>query len=307
MDKIPGEEKELLATLSKMSRSYRVTDGASFLMTNIDPKDTGGVKGEGKETADETLKTIIAQLARMQEILYAQAKWGVLMIFQAMDAGGKDSCVKHVLSGINPQGCRVVSFKPPSDEELRHDFMWRCVSRLPERGQIGVFNRSYYEEVLAPRVHPEYLPPQNIPDSLVGQDFWKNRYEDINAFERFLTRNGFVVLKFMLHLSKGEQRRRFLKRLDDPAKNWKYTAADLTGRERWSDYQKAYEDMIRATATNHAPWYVVPANNKWFTRQMVASALMDALQGLDLKYPEVTDANRQMMEVARATLKSEES
>ena len=244
------------------------------------------------------------QLAELQSKLYAQNRWSLLLIFQAMDAAGKDSTIKHVMSGVNPQGVQVFSFKAPSAEELDHDYLWRCMRRLPERGRIGIFNRSYYEEVLVAKVRPEILAAQGLPPRLVRRSIWKERYEDIRNFERYLTRNGVVVRKFFLHVSKAEQKRRFLARLDEPKKNWKFSVDDVTERGRWKAYQRAYQDAIRATATEVAPWYVVPADHKWFTRLVVAAAIGEALTGLDLHYPRVDKAQKKALEAARRKLLS---
>jgi PPK2 family polyphosphate:nucleotide phosphotransferase len=251
-----------------------------------------------KEDAAAELPTKVARLADLQERLYAHNKWGVLLIFQAMDAAGKDSVIKHVLSGVNPQGCQVASFKAPSSEELDHDFMWRTTLRLPERGRIGVFNRSYYEEVLVVRVHPELLDSQRLPSGLVTPRIWKERFDDITAFERHLARSGFVIRKFFLHVSKEEQRQRFLDRLDEPEKRWKFSPGDVRERERWDDYMDAYEDMIRQTSAPHAPWIVVPADRKWFAHHVVATAVVEALEALDLRLPKMSAAGRS--ELARA-------
>jgi PPK2 family polyphosphate:nucleotide phosphotransferase len=241
-------------------------------------------------------------MAELQDMLYAQDKWALLLVFQAMDAAGKDGTIKHVLSGVNPQGCQVVSFKAPSAEELDHDYLWRAARSLPARGQIGIFNRSHYEEVLVVRVHPEILAAQKLPARLVTKDLWKERFKDIRAFERYLTRNGVVIRKFFLHVSRAEQKRRFLARLDEPGKNWKFSAADVAERARWKDYMHAYEDMIRNTSTPESPWYVVPADHKWFTRVVVAQAVVEALEGLGLAYPEVDAARQQQLAAARRTL-----
>ena len=237
----------------------------------------------------------------MQKKLYAENRWSLLLIFQAMDAGGKDGTIKHVMSGINPQGCRVTSFKSPSTLELNHDFLWRSTVALPERGQIGIFNRSYYEETLVVRVHKEMLKAERIPESLVTKHIWKERFEDINAYEKYLARNGTVVRKFFRHVSKAEQKRRFLARLDEPSKNWKFSGADLKERGYWDDYQDAYEEMIRETATHAAPWYVVPADNKWFTHLIVAAAIVETLESLDLQFPEITAEQRKILDEAKET------
>jgi PPK2 family polyphosphate:nucleotide phosphotransferase len=246
----------------------------------------------------------VRALAGLQDMLYAQDKWGVLLIFQAMDAAGKDGAIKHVMSGVNPQGCQVYSFKSPSAEDLDHDYLWRCMKCLPNRGNIGIFNRSYYEETLVVRVHPEYLAKQKIPPSLINKHVWDERFQDIRNFERYLTRNGIAVVKFFLHVSKGEQKRRFLERADSPDKNWKFSASDMAERGFWDAYQKAYEDMIRNTATKESPWYVVPADNKWFTRVVVSSAVIETLAGLNLAYPRVDDAKRAEISSARKALMS---
>jgi PPK2 family polyphosphate:nucleotide phosphotransferase len=281
-------------------KPFEVVDGSTFRLKNFDPAETRGLKS--KERAHETLERGIARLAKLQDKLYAQDRWGVLLILQAMDAAGKDSTIKHVMSGVNPQGCDVHSFKAPSAEELQHDFLWRTSKLVPERGKIGIFNRSYYEEVLAVRLHPEFLAAEKIPSSVVSDDVWRNRFEDINAFERYLARNGFVVLKFFLHLSKNEQKKRFLERLDTPEKNWKFSMNDALERKHWAKYMQAYEDMIRNTSTKRAPWYVVPADHKWFARLVVAEAVIDALDRLDLAYPKIDAKKRQELKAARAAL-----
>ncbi|MCG6927037.1 MAG: polyphosphate kinase 2 family protein [Acidobacteria bacterium] len=278
---------------------YRVTEGKGFRLKRIDPDDTGGLE---KEEARGLLRRGIERLAAMQDRLYAQDQWGVLLVFQAMDAAGKDSTIKHVMSGINPQGCQVSSFKTPTSTELDHDFMWRTSSALPERGRIGIFNRSYYEEVLVVRVHPSILEGQKLPKRVVTKRIWKERYEDIAAFERYLARQGFVILKFFLHVSKKEQEKRFLDRLDRPEKNWKFSMADVREREHWDDYQHAYEELVRATSAPHAPWYVVPADRKWFTRLVVAAAIHDALDRLKLAYPTVSEEKKEELVAARAEL-----
>ncbi len=284
----------------KLVERYRVSKGGTFRLTDVDPADSGGIKSKGK--AQQALASGVGRLEDLQEKLYAQDRWAVLAIFQAMDAAGKDGTIKHVMSGVNPQGCEVHSFKQPSSEELEHDFLWRCAARLPERGRIGIFNRSYYEEVLVVRVHPEFLEGQHMPPEVVGEGIWKERFEDINAFERHLTRNGTRVLKFFLHVSPDEQRRRFLERLDTPQKNWKFSPADVAERQRWDAYMAAYEEMIRHTATRHAPWYVVPADHKWFARFLVAEALIDALEDLHLAFPKVSRERSKELERARADL-----
>lgn len=286
--------------LSKFAKPFRVTDGKSFHLQAIDPADTLGI--ESSESAEELLERGLKPLRDLQHQLYAQERWALLVVLQAMDAAGKDSVINHVMSGVNPQGCEVSAFKTPSAEELNHDFLWRTNHRLPERGRIGIFNRSYYEEVLVVRVHREMLAAQKLPASLVTKQIWKERFKDLNAFERYLARNGTVVLKFFLHLSKEEQKRRFLKRLDVPERNWKFSAADVRERKYWNDYMDAYQDMIRHTATEYAPWYVVPADHKWFTRIVVAAAIVDALESLNLSFPKVDAARRAEIKAARAAL-----
>ena len=287
------------------SAPYRCTDGKKFRLADVDPDDTGELTSEDKPQAKEALAEGVESLTELQERLYAQDRWAVLLIFQAMDAAGKDGAIKHVMSGINPQGCQVHSFKAPSAEELDHDYLWRCMRRLPERGRIGIFNRSYYEEVLVVRVHEELLARQKLPPSLITKSIWDDRYEDIRNVERYLGRNGVLIRKFFLHLSKKEQKKRFLERLDNPDKNWKFSMADAKERHHWEHYQKAYEDMIQATATKDAPWYVVPADHKWFTRVVVAAAIIDALGSLDLKFPEVDDEKKKELAAARIALEQE--
>jgi PPK2 family polyphosphate:nucleotide phosphotransferase len=284
----------------KFARPYRVDDGERFRLKEFDPGDTAGL--DDKKGARAVLEHGIELLAELQEKLYAQDRRALLLIFQAMDAAGKDGAIKHVMSGVNPQGCQVFSFKAPSSEDLDHDFMWRTMRCLPERGRIGIFNRSYYEEVLVVRVHPEILAHQRLPPALVTKEIWKDRFQDIRSFERYLDRNGIAVRKFFLHVSKDEQKKRFLERLDNPDKYWKFSAADARERRSWKDYMSAYEEMIRGTATSHAPWYVVPADNKWFTRLVVAAAIIDALEEMDLKFPKVDRARRAEMAAARAEL-----
>lgn len=282
---------------------FRVTDGAKLELSDYDPGDTEGLDA-GKKEAAKLLEQGIARLAALQEMLYAQDRWSVLLVFQAMDAAGKDSAIKHVMSGINPQGCEVHAFKRPSDEELDHDFLWRTTRRLPERGRIGVFNRSYYEEVLVARVHPEVLARQKLPPGLVGDAIWEQRLEDIAAFERYLARNGTLVLKFFLNVSRKEQKKRFLARLDEPEKNWKFEPADVAERRHWDAYMRAYQAAIRATAALEAPWHVVPADKKWFTRLYVAAAIITAMDRLGLHYPEVAADKRAQFAAARAELEA---
>jgi len=296
---------KVIKQAQKLSKPFRVADGSRFRLEDVDPADTLRYGPEDKARAKKALATGVEALAALQDVLYAQDRRAVLLIFQAMDAAGKDGAIKHVMSGVNPQGCQVFSFKAPSAEELDHDYLWRCTRRLPERGRIGIFNRSYYEEVLVVRVHRELLQRQKLPDDLVTKDIFEQRYEDIRNFERYLTRNGTVIRKFFLHVSKGEQRKRFLERLDTPEKQWKFSAADLAERGRWDDYQKAYEDMVRHTATDHAPWYVVPADHKWFTRLVVAGVVIDTLASLDLRYPDVAKAQMKELAAAREALAGE--
>jgi len=286
----------------QLSKPFLVTRGDKFRLTDIDPGDTQGLKAAEKPRAKEALATGIEALAALQDMLYAQGCWAVLLIFQAMDAAGKDGAIKHVMSGVNPQGCQVFSFKAPTSEDLAHDYLWRCIKCLPERGRIGIFNRSLYEETLVVRVHPELLAKQRLPPELVTKSIWKDRFQDIRAFERYLTRNGVAIRKFFLHVSKREQRRRFLERLDTPEKNWKFSASDIQERGHWDAYMAAYEDMIRNTATKGAPWYVVPADNKWFTRLVVGAAIIDALASLNLAYPSVGPATLKELAAAKRAL-----
>jgi PPK2 family polyphosphate:nucleotide phosphotransferase len=282
---------------------FKVTRGRTFRLRDVDPGDTGSIKT--KERAARLLQRGVERLSELQELLYAHDRWSLLLIFQAMDAAGKDGTIKHVMSGINPQGCQVFSFKAPSSEELDHDFLWRTSRCMPERGRIGIFNRSYYEETLVVRVHPEFLDRQKLPESLVTKHIWDERFEDINAFERYATRNGIVIRKFFLYVSREEQRQRFLKRLDEPGKNWKFSLGDVNERHLWNDYMRAYEQMIRRTSTAHAPWYVVPADHKWFTRLVVASAIVDALEELDLRFPSINTEQRIEHAEARKALENE--
>ena len=291
--------------IRKLIKPYRVTNGKKFRLKDVDPDDTGGLKSEVKGKAGELLARGVELLADEQARLYAQDRWGVLIIFQAMDAAGKDGAIKHVTSGIDPQGMQVYSFKAPSSEELDHDFMWRCMKALPERGRIGVFNRSYYEEVLAVRVHEAFLMKQKLPRKLITKKVWEERYQDIRAIERYLSRNGYLILKFFLHVSKKEQKKRFMERLDKPEKNWKFSATDARERQYWGAYMDSYEQMIRNTATDYAPWYVIPADKKWFTRLAVSDAIIDAMEELDLKFPKVDDAKKKELAVARKVLTGE--
>ena len=291
------ETKNLIKKARELAKPFRVTDDR-FRLKNVDPSDTLQFVSEDKPREKEALAMGITLMAELQDKLYAQDRWAVLLMFQAMDAAGKDGAIKHVMSGVNPQGCQVFSFKSPTSEELNHDYLWRCLKCLPERGRIGIFNRSYYEETLVVRVHPEILENQRLPPALVTKDIWKERFQDIRGFERYLARNGVAILKFFLHVSKEEQKKRFLERIEEPEKNWKFSRSDVKEREHWDDYMEAYEDMIRNTATKAAPWYVVPADNKWFARIVVAAAVVDALDSLDLNYPKADD--RKLKELAAA-------
>jgi PPK2 family polyphosphate:nucleotide phosphotransferase len=288
---------------SQYVKQFRVTDGAEFRLRDFDPAETLGLKS--KEHAQETLESGVARLCDLQDKLFAQDRWAILVVLQAMDAAGKDSLIKHVMTGLNPQGCRVRSFKEPSTEELDHDFLWRATRALPERGKIGIFNRSYYEEVLVVRVHPEILSRERLPAELVSGKIWRERFEDIRAYERYLDRNGIIILKFFLNVSRKEQKKRFLERLDEPEKNWKFSASDVMEREHWGEYMDAYEEMIQNTSTERAPWYVVPADHKWFTRVVVAEALVHALDKLNLSYPQVDKKKRKDLKKARAVLMRE--
>ena len=283
-------------------KHYRVDAPDRFQLKSVDCADTGAID---KDAAQSMLADDVQRLSDLQRRLYAEDRWAVLIVLQGMDAAGKDGVVAHVMSGVNPQGCEVRSFKAPSVEELDHDFLWRTSTRLPARGRIGIFNRSYYEDVLVVRVHPELLRREKVPGTLIGKNIWEERFQDIRAFERHLARNGTLVLKFFLHVSKEEQRRRFLDRLEEPAKRWKFSMNDVHERKRWDDYVAAYEDMIRATSTPTAPWYVVPADHKWFTRLVVAAAVIEALEGLDLSFPKVGAATLKEMRKVRAALRAE--
>jgi PPK2 family polyphosphate:nucleotide phosphotransferase len=297
--------KRIMKFAHKIDDRYCVTSGKGFRLKDYDPGDTGKFGREDKPRAKEALRLGIEHLAALQDMLYAQDRWAVLLIFQAMDAAGKDGAIKHVMSGVNPQGVQVASFKAPSSEELDHDYLWRCMKHLPERGRIGIFNRSYYEEVLVVRVHGELLARQKLPEELVSKRIWSERFEDIRNFERYLSRNGVLIRKFFLNVGRSEQKRRFLARLDEPDKNWKFSTADARERGYWKDYMAAYEELIRETATEYAPWYVVPANNKWFTRIIVAAAIIEALASLDLRYPKVDKRKRQELAAVRKLLMAE--
>ena len=297
--------KEVIKSAREISKPFRVTKGKNFRLKDVDPDDTLDFTKEADKTrSKEVLATGVTALSELQDKLYAQDKWGVLLIFQAMDAAGKDGAIKHVMSGVNPQGCEVYSFKSPSSEDLDHDYLWRCMKCLPNRGHIGIFNRSYYEEVLVVRVHPEFLAKAKLPPKLVSKNIWQERYEDISNFEQYLARNGIIVRKFFLHVSKKEQKQRFLDRIEDPLKNWKFSSNDASERDYWDDYMTAYEEMIQETSTKESPWYVVPANNKWFTRVVVAGAVIDALASLDLAYPEVDQSKLKELAAAKKKLLS---
>jgi PPK2 family polyphosphate:nucleotide phosphotransferase len=294
--------KDFLRQAQKYAEAYRVTNGAQFRLNDVNPDDTLDFDADGKAEAEEALEAGVEYLSKLQDKLYAQDRWALLIIFQAMDAAGKDSAIKHVMSGVNPQGCEVSSFKAPSAEELDHDFLWRCAKRLPERGRIGIFNRSYYEETLVVRVHEDFLAAQKLPDKVKTKDLWQQRFEDICNFEHYLSRNGIAILKFFLHVSRKEQQERFLARIDDPAKNWKFSIGDVHEREHWDQYMHAYEETIKHTATKHAPWYVVPADHKWFTRVVVASAIVETMSALDLEYPSLSKEELKQLEAAKQAL-----
>ena len=306
---MPEASKPTLAKIVEVARAfsqpYRIGKGNKFRLKDFDPGDTGDLDADDKERAQEALAIGREALAGLQDRLYAQDRWSLLLVFQAMDAAGKDGVIKHVMTGVNPQGCEVHAFKAPTTEELDHDYMWRCARRLPERGRIGIFNRSYYEEVLVVKVHSQILAGQHLPPKLVTKRIWDDRYEDIRNLERYLTRNGTVVRKFFLNVSRAEQKRRFLERIEQPEKNWKFSAADVRERAYWKDYMAAYETMIRETSTPQSPWYVVPADNKWYTRLVVAAAIVDALASLDLEYPKLDAKQLAELAAARKTLLAE--
>ena len=294
------KRNKLIKEATRLAEPYCVTKGEQFRLKDFDPGDTDGVKS--KKHAEKLLVESSATASQMQEKLYAQDRWALLLIFQGMDAAGKDGAVKHVMSGVNPQGCDVHAFKAPTNEELDHDYLWRCHKVVPERGKIGIFNRSYYEEVLVVRVRPGLLKAEKLPERRLTKHVWDERYQDINAFERYLTRNGVVIRKFFLYISKEEQKTRFLERLEDSKKNWKFSLADINERSFWKDYEEAYQEMIQKTATKQAPWYVVPADNKWFARLIVAAAIVTALDGLDLAFPDVDKAKKKELEQIRDSL-----
>lgn len=296
--------KEIIDRIEKYVDPFRITKGKRFNLSDFDPNDTCGLRLD-KGEASELLQRGTEWLAEEQDMLYAQKRWSLLLIFQAMDAAGKDGTIKHVMSGVNPQGCQVFSFKQPSSEDLDHDFLWRYYRCLPERGRIGIFNRSYYEEVLVVRVHEDILKRQRLPLQLVNKCIWKERLFDIAQFEDYLTRQGTIVLKFFLHLSRQEQKKRFMERLDRPDKHWKFSTSDVHERKFWGDYMYAFEEAIRATASKRAPWYVVPADNKWFTRLLVAAAIVETIEKLDLAYPTIDAEKKKELQTARAALSRE--
>jgi len=300
------DDKEFLKQARKYSEPFCITNGKKFRLKDVDPGDTLDFGSDEKPQAQEALAAGVEVLGELQEKLWAQDRWAVLIIFQAMDAAGKDGAIKHVMSGVNPQGCEVTSFKAPSAEELDHDFLWRCAKRLPERGRIGIFNRSYYEETLVVRVHQNFLEGQKLPQELKTKNIWKRRFRDITNFERYLTHNGILVLKFFLHVSKQEQQKRFLARIDDASKNWKFSLNDVREREHWDEYMDAYEQTIRHTASKRAPWYVVPADNKWFTRLVVASAIVENMNALDLEYPSLNQDELNALDEAKKALLAED-
>lgn len=297
--------RSTLKDAESLARPYRITDGRRFRLRDQDPEDTGPFERREKEEASELHATCVEALAELQERLYAEDRWSALFIFQAMDAAGKDSAIKHVMSGVNPQGCQVASFKAPSPEELDHDFLWRCQKQLPERGRLGIFNRSYYEEVLVVRVHPEYLGAQRLPPTPSGDDLWEARFDQIRAFERHLHQNGTRVAKFFLNVSRKEQKKRFLERIDRPEKNWKFSSGDVQERGHWKEYMAAYEAMIRSTATPEAPWYVVPADHKWFTRAVVAAAVVSTLGAIDPRFPTLSSAKKADLAASKKLLLAE--
>lgn len=298
-------KKELVQRAKIFSKQYWVGDGENFKLNDYETKASFNLGEEGKPLVNQTLQMGVEALATMQDVLYAQDKWSLLLIFQAMDAAGKDGAIKHVMSGVNPQGCQVSSFKAPSSEDLDHDFLWRCQKHLPERGRIGIFNRSYYEEVLVVRVHEQILKGQKLPEKLVTEDIWEERFQDIRNFEKYLSRNGTIVLKFFLNVSKNEQKERFIERVDDPDKNWKFSATDAKERGYWDDYMFAYEELIKNTSTKKSPWYVIPADNKSYARIAIASAIIHALDEMELEYPKVDEAKRAELKAIKQTLLAE--
>ncbi len=298
-------KKELIQRAKEFSKQFRIRDGKDFKLKDFNPDEDGGLGSEDKPLAKQTLELGVKALAALQEVLYAHDKWAVLLIFQAMDAAGKDGAIRHVMSGVNPQGCQVTSYKAPSAEELDHDYLWRCMKNLPERGRIGIFNRSYYEEVLAVRVHKEFLQNQKIPKELITKDIWDERLKDIRNFEAYLNRNGIVICKFFLNLSRKEQKKRFLDRINNADKNWKFSASDAKERKFWDEYMDAYEQLIRETATKDSPWYVVPADNKAFSRVVVASAIINAMDSLDMEYPKLSKEKLEELNAVKQELLAE--
>jgi PPK2 family polyphosphate:nucleotide phosphotransferase len=298
--------KELISRAKEFSKQFRIKDGKDFKLKDYDPQEDAGLGPEDKPLAKQALQLGVKALSTLQEVLYAQDKWAILLIFQAMDAAGKDGAIRHVMSGVNPQGCQVTSYKAPSAEELDHDYLWRCMKNLPERGRIGIFNRSYYEEVLAVRVHEQFLRGQKLPEELITEDIWDERLKDIRNFEGYLNRNGIVVCKFFLNVSAKEQKKRFLDRINDPDKQWKFSASDAKERKYWKDYMNAYEELIRHTSTKESPWYVVPADNKAFSRVVVASAVINTLDSLNLKYPKVSEEKMAELNVIKEALLAED-
>jgi PPK2 family polyphosphate:nucleotide phosphotransferase len=296
---------KVLSISHDIAKPYRIDGEKKFRLKDYDPADTAKFTSADKPRAKEALTIGIEALSELQDKLYAQDRWAVLLIFQAMDAAGKDGAIKHVMSGVNPQGCQVYSFKAPTSEDLDHDYLWRCMKHMPERGRIGIFNRSYYEETLVVRVHKQILENQKLPSSLITKNIWNERFEDIRNFEKYLTRNGVIIRKFFLNVSRDEQKKRFMERLDHPEKNWKFSAADVKERGYWDDYMEAYQDMIRNTSTPDCPWYVVPADNKWYTRIVIAAAIIEALGSLNLHYPKVNAATREELRLAREKLVGE--
>jgi PPK2 family polyphosphate:nucleotide phosphotransferase len=298
-------KKELIKKAEKFSKQHCVGNGQGFRLKDYETKASFGLGSEGKSLVKETLQIGVDALSAMQDILYAQDKWSLLVIFQAMDAAGKDGAIKHVMSGVNPQGCQVTSFKAPSSEELDHDFLWRCQKHLPERGRIGIFNRSYYEEVLVVRVHEQILMNQKLPEKLITTAIWEDRFEDIRNYEKYLNRNGTVVIKFFLNVSKEEQKERFIERIDDADKNWKFSVGDVKERGHWDDYMHAYEELIQHTSTEKSPWYVIPADDKYYARIAIASAIITALDELDLEYPTVSDEQIAALQAVKKSLLEE--
>lgn len=297
--------EEAIKSSHRFTKKYRVEDGGKFKLSKHDPADLGPWNKHCKDRSEDILEMGVDAIASLQAKLYADSQWAVLLILQAMDAAGKDGIVKHVFSGVNPQGCKVVSFKSPSSTELRHDYLWRCGKELPERGFIGIFNRSYYEEVLSVKVHPEFLKAQNLPEKLSQKDIWKKRYEDINHFEQYLNNNGIVPVKIFLHMSLEEQRKRFLSRIEDESKNWKFSEADLKERGFWDDYQKAIEQMVRKTATASSPWFIVPADNKWYARIIVMAVLVEILARINPQFPSLPQEKMTSLDKVKKILENE--